>query len=118
MRLAPDHHMIQNTPADSIRSTVRQKPFCQGEAGAIGRYRSDRGPGSYNPEHRPKESLGDLPCDPLRRRLGFDVDPDEISTIKITKPYSSLKPMVRTTIKSITGKQLSLARAGSSMRRL
>src|SRR5216684_2456699 len=33
----------------------------------------------------PRESLGDLPCDPLRRRVGCDVDPDEISAIN---PYN------------------------------
>ena len=27
----------------------------------------------------PRKSLGDLACDPLRRRVGCDVDPDEIS---------------------------------------
>src|ERR1700730_4311606 len=29
----------------------------------------------------PRKSLGDLACDPLRRRVGCDVDPDEISAI-------------------------------------
>src|SRR6202158_2326626 len=29
----------------------------------------------------PRKSLGDLACDPLRRRVGWDVDPDEISAI-------------------------------------
>src|SRR5260370_6326654 len=27
----------------------------------------------------PRKGLGDLACDPLRRRVGCDVDPDEIS---------------------------------------
>src|SRR6476660_10125677 len=50
----------------------------------------------------PRKSLGDLACDPFRRRGGCDVDPDEISAIStITKPYSSLKPMVGTTNKSM-----------------
>jgi hypothetical protein len=29
----------------------------------------------------PGKSLGDLPCDPLRRRIGCDVDPDKISAV-------------------------------------
>src|SRR6202011_2577914 len=33
----------------------------------------------------PRKSLGDLACDPLRRRAGCDVDPDEISAIN---PYN------------------------------
>src|SRR5260221_2869311 len=33
----------------------------------------------------PRKSLGDLACDPLRRRVGCDVDPDEISAIN---PYN------------------------------
>jgi hypothetical protein len=33
----------------------------------------------------PRKSLGDLPCDPLRRRVGCDVDPDEISAVN---PYN------------------------------
>src|SRR6266850_460907 len=32
----------------------------------------------------PRKSLGDLTCNPLRRRVGCDADPDEISAIK---PY-------------------------------
>src|SRR6202158_276224 len=30
----------------------------------------------------PRKSLGDLTCNPLRRRVGCDADPDEISAIK------------------------------------
>src|SRR6267154_2001413 len=33
----------------------------------------------------PRKSLGDLVCDPLRCRVGCDVDPDEISAIN---PYN------------------------------
>src|ERR1700675_2615138 len=33
----------------------------------------------------PRKRLGDLACDPLRRRVGCNVDPDEISAIK---PYN------------------------------
>src|SRR6476619_6636037 len=33
----------------------------------------------------PRKSLGDLACDPLRRRVGCDVDPDEISALN---PYN------------------------------
>src|SRR5216684_6559433 len=29
----------------------------------------------------PRKSLGELPCDPLRRRVGCDVDPDQVSAI-------------------------------------
>src|SRR5450432_3433452 len=32
----------------------------------------------------PRKGLGDLTCNPLRRRVGCDADPDEISAIK---PY-------------------------------
>ena len=30
----------------------------------------------------PRKTLGDLTCNPLRRRVGCDADPDEISAIK------------------------------------
>src|SRR5258705_8929184 len=33
----------------------------------------------------PGKSLGDLACDPFRRRVGCDVDPDQLSTIN---PYN------------------------------
>src|SRR4029077_552729 len=33
----------------------------------------------------PRKSLGDLACDPFRRRAGCDVDPDQLSTIN---PYN------------------------------
>src|SRR6202041_3871258 len=32
--------------------------------------------------HVPRKSLGDLTCNPLRRRVGCDVNPNEISTIQ------------------------------------
>src|ERR1700722_3806071 len=48
----------------------------------------------------PRKRLGDLTCNPLRRRVGCDADPDEISAM-MTNPYSSLKPMVGTTNKSM-----------------
>ena len=32
--------------------------------------------------HVPGKSLGDLTCNPLRRRIGCDVNPNEISTIQ------------------------------------
>src|SRR5664279_4528883 len=73
------------------------KLFCQGEAGAIGLSRipmarsrrvttvavdsisiSDHIARSAIP----RKSLGDLTCNPLRRRVGCDADPDEISAIK------------------------------------
>src|ERR1700730_7057631 len=51
----------------------------------------------------PRKSLGDLACDPRCRRIGCDVDPDEISAINPYnhQPYSSLKPMVGTTNRSM-----------------
>src|SRR6476660_2965542 len=75
------------------------KPFCQGEAGAIGLSRmpmcqSALDAGAIDPiaitDHVtrspiPRKSLGDLACDPFRRRVGCDVDPDEISAIN---PYN------------------------------
>src|ERR1700676_3772157 len=48
----------------------------------------------------PRKSLGDLACDPFRRRVGCDVDPDQLSTVN-PKPYSSLKPMVGTANRSM-----------------
>ena len=75
------------------------KPFCQGEAGAIGFVPNAHGSqsacddGAVDPiaiaDHVTRstvlrKSLGDLACDPLRRRVGCDVDPDEISAIN---PY-------------------------------
>src|SRR5882762_10433198 len=76
------------------------KPFCQGEAGAIGLISDAHGAksacdnGAIDPiaitDHVtrstvPRKSLSDLACDPLRRRVGCDVDPDEISAIN---PYN------------------------------
>src|ERR1700726_2445369 len=51
----------------------------------------------------PRKCLGDLACNPLRCRVGCDVIQTEISAMKppMTKPYSSLKPMVGTTNKSM-----------------
>src|SRR5882757_3258268 len=51
----------------------------------------------------PRKSLGDLTCNPLRRRVGCDADQTRSlrSSRMITKPYSSLKPMVGTTNKSM-----------------
>src|SRR3984893_13890733 len=51
----------------------------------------------------PRKSLSDLACDTLRRRIGCDVDPDEISAIN---PYNHeatavLRPMVGTTNRSV-----------------
>jgi hypothetical protein len=72
------------------------KPFCQGEADAIGlsrmpMARNRRDDGAVDPiaisdhvsrGHVPRKSLGDLTCNPLRRRVGCDVNPNEISTIQ------------------------------------
>src|SRR6202140_4781762 len=63
------------------------KPFCQGEAGAIG---LSRIPMARNPDHItwssiPRKRLGYLTSNPLRCRVGCHVDPDEISAIK---PYT------------------------------
>src|ERR1700756_5028235 len=51
----------------------------------------------------PRKSLGDLACDPLRCRVGCDVDPDEFSAMNPHnhEAYSSLKPMVSTTNRSM-----------------
>src|ERR1700694_4122494 len=69
-----------------------RKLFCQGEAGAHGTEsaRDDSAVESIpSSDHKarsaiPRKSLGDLTCNPLRRRVGCDADPDEISAIK---PY-------------------------------
>jgi hypothetical protein len=67
------------------------KPFCQGEAGAIGLSLNAHSPQSTCdngavdpiavPDHItgspiPRKNLGDLLCNPLRPRVGCDVDPD------------------------------------------
>ena len=96
------------------------KPFCQGDAGAMG---LSRIPMARNSAHDdgavdsipiadqvvrsliPRKSLGDLPSDPLRHRIGSDVDPDNSvfarSSRTMTKPHGSLKPMVGTTNRSM-----------------
>src|SRR6185312_2619860 len=72
------------------------KPFCQDEAGAVALSRmpmarkrgDDRAANPIAvPDHItrrsfPRKCLGDLAGDPLRRRVGCDVDPDEISAMK------------------------------------
>src|SRR5260221_6004021 len=73
------------------------KPFCQGEAGAIGLSRNAHDTQSARDDdaidsipisdhiarsHVPRKSLGDLTCNPVRRRVGCDVNPNEISTIQ------------------------------------
>src|SRR5216683_8127696 len=73
------------------------KLFCQGEAAAIGLSRITHGTQSARDDSAvdsisisdhiarsaiPRKSLGDLTCNPLRRRVGCDADPDEISAIK------------------------------------
>src|SRR3981189_1696605 len=51
----------------------------------------------------PRKCLGDLACNPLRCRVGCDViQTRSLRSIRtITKPYSSLMPMVGTTNKSM-----------------
>src|SRR6202030_1412615 len=54
------------------------KPFCQGEDGAIDPIAiTDHVARSTVP----RKSLGDLACNPLRCRVGCDVDPDEFSAM-------------------------------------
>ena len=80
---------------DSISRSA--KPFCQGEAGAIGLSRNAHDTQSARDDdaidsipisdhiarsHVPRKSLGYLTCNPLRRRVGCDVNPNEISTIQ------------------------------------
>src|SRR3984893_17433646 len=77
------------------------KPFGQGESGANRFVPNAHGSqsacddGAIDPiaitDHVtrsivPRKSLGDLACDPRRRRIGCDVDPDEISAIT---PYNN-----------------------------
>src|SRR5262249_19640624 len=83
------------------------KPFCQGEAGAIGLSRmpmcshsacddGDIDPIAQRPKEEPRSSGV---RSTLRRRVGRDVDPDEVSAINPYnhEPYNSSKPMVGTT---------------------
>src|ERR1700722_16129948 len=73
------------------------KPFCQGEAGAVGLSRTPNGAQSACDDGAvdtisvsdhvtrspiPRKGLGFLTCNPLRVRVGCDVDPDEVPTIE------------------------------------
>src|SRR5882757_11291838 len=51
----------------------------------------------------PRKRLGDLTCNPLRRRVGCDVNPDEISAIKPSnhEAVEHSEAMVGTTNKSM-----------------
>src|SRR5664280_324831 len=54
-------------------------------------------PDHVNRSFIPRKRLGDLTRNPLRRRIGCDVDPDEISAIKPytrAPPGSSLQPIL------------------------
>src|ERR1700722_19642949 len=53
--------------------------------------------------HVPRKSLGDLTCNPLRRRVGCDVNPNEISTIQPhdDERKKQIEAMVGTTNRSM-----------------
>src|ERR1019366_8271049 len=92
----PKQRRGPSTRAGSIRSTVRQSHSakmrlvqlaylgCPWREVGVGQRcrRSDPGPGSYRAEPIPGKCLGDLACNPLRCRVGCDVDPYEISAMK------------------------------------
>src|SRR5207249_330468 len=75
--------------------SLSAKPFCQGEPGAMGLSLADaHGAQSVRNSSAidaipiadqvarrlsPRECFGDLACDPVRGRMGCDVDPDEVS---------------------------------------
>src|ERR1700726_4825544 len=64
-RLVPDAHGAQSACDDAAIDAV---PIADQVVGSL----------------IPRKGLGDLACDPLRRRIGRDVDPDEISAVN---PY-------------------------------
>src|SRR5258707_12585416 len=99
MRLAQDDDVVQTLPPD--RS---DQPFGKAILPRRGRYnrfvpnahgaQSACDDGAIDPiaitDHItrspiPRKSLGDLACDPFRRRVGCDIDPDQLSTVN---PYN------------------------------
>src|SRR5258708_17823536 len=65
-RLVPDAHGAQSACDDAAIDAV---PIADQVVGSL----------------IPRKGLADLACDPLRRRIGRDVDPDEISAVN---PYN------------------------------
>src|ERR1700738_5191322 len=62
----------------------------------------------------PKKCLGDLACNPLRRRVGCDVDPDEISAMKPHDRRSRLAAIPSTDALTNERSRLSFARSRSA----
>jgi hypothetical protein len=110
MHLAADHHMIKALAPDRSyqpfgkailpgRGPVQSVcPNAHGTQSA----RDDNAVDSARSRVLGKR-LGDLACDPVRRRVGCDAlqARSRRSIRTITKPYSSLKPMVGTTNRSM-----------------
>src|SRR6266481_4610432 len=99
MRLAQDNHMIDALAPDRSdqpfgKAILPRRGWCSGlvpDAHGTQSARDDNAVDSIPisdhiaRSHLPGKSLGYLTCNPLRRRVGCDVDPDEISAIK---PYN------------------------------
>src|ERR1700694_3690312 len=78
MRLAEDNDVVQALARiDPIDRSA--KPFCQGEAGAIGLSRMPMVRDEVVRSLIPRKCLRYLMCNPFCRRICCDVDPDEVS---------------------------------------
>src|SRR4030088_3572688 len=99
MRLAQDNHMIDALAPDRSnqpfgKAILPRRGWCNGlvpDAHGTQSARDDNAVDSIPisdhiaRSHVPGKRLGYLTCNPLRRRVGCDVNPDEISAIK---PYN------------------------------
>ena len=99
MRLAQDNHMIDALAPDRSdqpfgKAILPRRAWCSGlvpDAHGTQSARDDNAVDSIPisdhiaRSHLPGKSLGYLTCNPLRRRVGCDVNPNEISAIK---PYN------------------------------
>src|ERR1700722_1438559 len=96
MRLAQDNHMIDALTPDRSdqpfgKAILPRRGWCSGlvpDAHGTQSARDDNAVDSIPisdhiaGSHVPGKRLGYLTCNPLRRRVGCDVNPDEISAIK------------------------------------
>src|SRR3984893_613358 len=96
MRLAQDNHMIDALAPDRSdqpfsKAILPRRGWCSGlvpDAHGTQSARDDNAVDSIPisdhiaRSHFPGKSLGDLTCNPLRRRVGCDVNPNEISAVE------------------------------------
>src|ERR1700730_3098241 len=106
MRLAQDNHMIDALAPDRSdqpfsKAILPRRGWCNGPIQDAHGSQSACDDGAIAPiaitDHVPrstipKKCLGDLACYPLRRRIGCDVDPDEISAINPNN-YEAIVPV-------------------------